>query len=83
MRYVLGLSFVVSVLLFPWWMSVLLGIVVALYPSGPTLLLIGGVSMDTLFGAPIASLGGFSYLYTALFSVIIVVVYLMRDRVVD
>lgn len=83
MKYVLGLSFLVSAVLLPWWVSVLFGIGVTLYPGSGVVLLIGGVIMDTLFGAPIATLGGFAYLYTVLFSIIAAVVYLLRDRVVD
>ncbi len=83
MKFIVGSVFLFSALFFPWWVSVPFGILVTLYPGGYVIALLGGVSMDTVFGAPLATLGGFAYLYTALFALSSVLVYILRDRVVD
>ncbi|MES2135266.1 MAG: hypothetical protein V4449_03445 [Patescibacteria group bacterium] len=54
-----------------WWLTVLIGIVlIGLFQAYITLIL-GGVLMDVLFGAPMAPLWGFQYLYTALFLILV------------
>lgn len=83
MRVVLGIVCIVSALFAPWWVTTGLGVFVALQPVGAVVLLSAGVLMDSLYGAPIHVLGGFQFLYTAVFLVIVSVVFLLRNRVVD
>lgn len=82
MRFV-SAAFVFSVLFFPAWVSVVLGIMVATFPWGAALAILGGIVLDALFSAPIVALYGFEYVYTALFMCIALIAYVVRDRVVD
>lgn len=60
-------AFLISVFVSPWWLTILLGIfLLALFEASITVIA-GGLLMDTTFGAPLVPLGGFHYLYTAIF----------------
>ena len=63
-RFLLALAFVISIIALPWWASLAVAILYLAEKGNPLLIIIGGILFDTLFGAPIASLHGFSYLYT-------------------
>lgn len=75
--------FFLSILFAPWWLTVPLGIIILLEPWGMPVAVFGGVLVDVLFGTPIASLGGFAYLYTLLFVCGGLTVLYLRSRVVD
>ena len=75
--------FLLSALLAPWWVTVPYGIVVVAYARSPWAAILGGLIMDVTFGAPIASLGGFSYLYTALFAFLSLIAVLLRSRMIE
>ncbi|MES2014285.1 MAG: hypothetical protein V4437_00530 [Patescibacteria group bacterium] len=63
----LVVAFFASACMCPWWLTVFLGVILlALFGNVP-LVVIGGLLMDFIFGAPIPSLLGFSYLYAMLF----------------
>ncbi len=67
----LTLAFFISVFTCPWWLTISLGILLlSLFEAGITVIS-GGVLMDGVFGAPLPLLGGFHYLYTALFIVLV------------
>lgn len=63
----LSIAFLASALTCPWWLTVMLGIALLALFEASGIVVAGGVLVDTAFGAPLAPLGGFQYLYTALF----------------
>ena len=81
-RFLLIGIFFLSILFAPWWLSFFIAIIIA--SSGEDLLVlpIGGVLLDVLFGVPIATLGGFSFLYTALLSIIALAGFILKDVIV-
>lgn len=83
MKYVLVALFVVSLISAPWWVVVPLGIILTTIPLGIPVAVLGGVYLDAVFGAPIASLGGMAHLYTALFVGAGLLSTLIAGRVVD
>lgn len=60
-------AFLVSVFFCPWWLTVTLGVLLLSFFEAGVVVVIGGVCMDVLFGAPLVPFGGFQYLYTTLF----------------
>ncbi len=65
-----ALAFVISLFTPPWWASLMCAILYLADGGNPLLVVLGGLVFDELFGAPVRSLGGFSYVYTA-FAVIL------------
>lgn len=71
-RIGLSVAFFASVFFCPWWLTIILGILLlSLFEAG-VLVIIGGICMDLVFGAPMVSFGGFQYLYTALFFMLVI-----------
>lgn len=83
MKYVLFVLYLVSALIMPWWFVVPFGIVVATLSWGIPVALLGAILMDTFFGAPVATLYDFQYVYTAIFLLACALVTLLFERVVD
>ena len=79
----LAVAFFISIATLPWWASVLLGILFVAEGGSVWVVVFGGFILDELFGAPIASLGGFAYLYTALFIIIGAVVLYLRSMLFE
>ena len=73
----------VSVLILPWWVSVLSAGVLATQRGALPLLVAAGLLLDTWYGAPIAALGGLHYVYTILFTLMGVVASIVRTRVIE
>lgn len=82
-RWFLGFAFVVSLLVLPWWASVAAAILYLAEGGNPFLLVIGGLLFDGIFGAPVASLHGFSYLYTALMIALAVTALYLRETIYE
>lgn len=75
--------FVLSVVFLPWWVSVLLGVFISLTPIGSILAVLGGAVMDLTFGAPLGALFGIHDFYTLFFLCLAVVMFVLRQRVLD
>ncbi len=73
----------IGIILFPWWVFMWVGIVLATFRYGWIPLIMGGIILDTWFGAPIAALGGLSYLYTLLTVLISGAVWVLRARMMN
>lgn len=67
-RALLGLLILVGAFALPWWVVVPLVIAFLAQGGTPAVPITAGLIMDLTFGVGIQSLGGFSYLYTALFA---------------
>lgn len=82
-RIFLSIAFFFSIFTLPWWVSVLLSIfLLALFQAG-IMVIVGGIMMDILFGAPVDILSGFQYLYTALFLFLALLTLYLKARVSD
>jgi hypothetical protein len=78
----LAILFLASALLNPWWLTLLIGIfLLGVFPGLFSIgtLILGGFLMDSVFGAPVYSLGGFKYLYTALCIILSLVSFFLRN----
>jgi hypothetical protein len=73
----------VALVFLPAWAAVAVAIPVATLRYGYLALLPAGVALDAFFGAPTPVLGGFHYIYTALFVVMSVIAYLLRTRMAE
>jgi len=65
-RIALSVLFLISALTCPWWLTAAFGILLLSFFEAWFLVILGGVLTDAAFGVPLAPLGGFAYLYTAL-----------------
>ncbi|OGG44282.1 hypothetical protein A2841_02800 [Candidatus Kaiserbacteria bacterium RIFCSPHIGHO2_01_FULL_48_10] len=82
-RVILVPFFFASVIVGPWWISVMLGILVVSTCRQYLPVIAGGILMDTLFGAPIPVLLGFDFLYTAVFSILAAGAFFLRARILE
>jgi len=73
----------VGIVLMPWWLFIWIGVVLATFRYGWVPLIIGGIILDSWFGAPIVALGGVSYIYTALMVCISAAVWALRTRMMN
>ena len=71
--------FLVSLVFLPWWVSVPLGIIAATTKYGGPIAVFGGVVLDAVYGTPIDILFGFQYVYTTLFLLVVLLVYVLSD----
>lgn len=79
---IIGL-FLLSAVYLPWWVTVPLGIALIAWFRDWQVAVLGGFFMDIVFGAPVASLAGFAYLYTALFGVLALLAAFLRKRMLE
>ncbi len=82
LRVVLALSLLISAFFAPWWVAAAFAVLlIGWYPDLPSaaLLLLAGIIRDSIFGAPLLSLGGFSYLFTALFLLLSCLALVLRN----
>ncbi len=83
MKFTLFALFILSLLTLPWWVFMPLGIIVAGLPGGALVALAGGVVLDATYGSALVPLGGFSYLYTALFLLVVIAMQVLSKRIAD
>lgn len=77
-RVFLTLAFFISIVALPWWVIVAVAIFYLAEGGSIFLVIAGGILADMLFGAPVASLYGFSYLYTVLMAALGLTAYYLR-----
>lgn len=75
--------FFLSALFLPWFAAVFFGVLLIAWWQEYGLVILGGVLMDILFGASIVSLGGISFLYTALFALLSLIAALLRRSMLE
>lgn len=82
-RTFLTAIFFVSVLFAPWWLSVALAVLLLSFFKAYFEVIVGGVIMDSVFGAPIMSLFNIEFLYTILFTILVVTTYFFRKVIME
>lgn len=82
-RFFLALAFLISLIALPWWVSVCVAIVYLAEGGNIFVVILGALIFDTLFGAPIARLGGFSHLYTTFAVILSVATYFLRTALFE
>ncbi|XKT74317.1 MAG: hypothetical protein ACJKTH_03105 [Patescibacteria group bacterium UBA2163] len=76
--------FIASIIaLAPWWVSIALGILLIAYFDAVPSVLIGGLLLDVLHSAPIHMFGGFAYLYTGIFIILIIIRIALQKSIVE
>lgn len=83
LRITLIVVFFLSAILAPWWCTALIAVILAAKGNDLFVLPIGGVCVDILFGTPIASLGGFSFVYTTVFSILALVAFFIHRHIFE
>lgn len=78
LRILSSLLFLGMVFVAPWWASIAFALVLLVCGNNTFVVVLGGVIMDLTFGTPIASLGGFQYLYTTLFVFLSIVTWYLK-----
>lgn len=79
----IAVFFASIIALAPWWVSVALGVLLVAYFDAALSVLVGGVLLDVLHGAPIHIFGGFAYLYTSIFIVLVIVRMVLKKSIVE
>ena len=72
-----------SILLLPWYVPTVLAIILIAWWEAYVSVIIGGVMLDALFGAPIVVLGGFSFIYTGLFVISSATAFFLRRAILE
>lgn len=80
---VLAILFIASLVFAPWWLVVILGLLLMPFRWGAPIAVGGAAFLDAVYGAPVAALAGFSYIYTALFILCAVVVWFLSLRMAE
>ena len=80
-RAALNIAIFISILFFPWWISLALGILlIAVCKSYEVL--VWGLFFDALYGTPLDSLFGIEYVASVLFLFLFLVSFLVKKRVI-
>jgi len=82
-RLLLIVAFFSSIVFLHWWVTVLLGIVIIAYSRDYAFVLAGALMLDATYGAPLIPLSGLSFLYTAVFALLITIDLFVRNRLMD
>lgn len=82
-RAFVTLIFFLSAVLLPWYVPVSLGIILIVLWQGYIEAILGGIILDAAFGAPIIALGGFAWLYAALFAGLSLMAFVLRRLMLD
>jgi len=73
----------ISIVTLPWWVVVLVALVLISHFEAYVFAVLGGVVMDVMYGAPIHALADFSYLYTTVFLTLSCTAYILRVRLLE
>jgi len=76
-------AFFGSAVFAPWALTVMIGVALIAVWHSRFSVIFGGVLMDSLFGVPIPALGGFAWVYTALFVLLVGIDSVVRTRMID
>lgn len=83
MRIVFSVLFFASLFIFPWYVTVLLGgVLVVLWEAYFEVVLVG-LLLDILFGAPVAALNDFSLIYATFFIFLSLSSFFLRRVILD
>lgn len=82
-RPFLFIAFFASIVFLPWWAAMAFGVLLITSTRDYALALAGGLLIDATYGAPIARLSGFAFLYTFVFAALITTDVFLRGRLMD
>lgn len=83
MRVGLVLLYVIAVFTAPWYIFLLLAILLMVYARAGVIALVGAALYDILYGVPLPSLGSYEFLYTTVVGVLFLVTLLLRRRLLE
>ncbi|MEK9177285.1 MAG: hypothetical protein AAB923_03235 [Patescibacteria group bacterium] len=72
-----------SVIFAPWFVTLAAGVCLVAFMRSYVPVILAGVAMDAFFGVPVPALGGFAYIYTAFFLVLVLTDLAVRSRMLD
>lgn len=75
--------YIVSVFTAPWYVFLLLAIVLIVYARAGVSVLGGAILYDILYGVPIPSLGSYEFLYTTVVAVLVLTSLILRRRLLE
>ena len=75
--------FLISILVAPAWLSVALAVLLLSEWGDYALVVVAGACIDLMFGAPIALLGGFAFVYTTIFAILAVASLYLRATILE
>lgn len=75
--------FFASILFLPWYISVFIGVVIIARWHAYVSAIIGGIILDSMFGAPIVALHNFAYIYTILFIILSAFAFFLRHAMME
>jgi hypothetical protein len=75
--------FFTSILFAPWWLSVAVGCFLLTRYNAWFPVILGGLAVDMLYGAPVQSLQGYAFIYATLFAVLSLASMYLRDTMLE
>jgi putative Ca2+/H+ antiporter (TMEM165/GDT1 family) len=82
-KYFFIISFFISVVYLPWWVTVSIAIVLLSVWRTYATVMLGALCLDILFGSPLAAFGGFAYLYTAIFALLVFLSFFLNRTMLE
>lgn len=82
-KFLFIISFFLSVLFLPWWVSVFFGVVLLAVWRAYVSVILGAIILDVVFGSPLAVFGGFAYVYTLIFVTLSVLVLFLHKAMLE
>lgn len=83
MKYALSAAFILSAAFMPWWLVVVLAVVLLAEWQSFVIVVAGGMLRDLLFGAPQPALFGFSMLYTLIFGALALLAWYLHRHMLE
>ncbi len=66
-RFTLNIIFLLSIILMPWWVSVLFGVFLIFHIEGYYEVIVAGFVLDYMYSAPTEIFYNFQFVYTLIF----------------
>lgn len=81
-KFLCVVAYFVSIIFLPWWFSVMIAIVLLSMWKAYVSVILGALMLDVLFGSSLA-FRGFAYLYTAVFSLLVVLAFFLNRAMLE
>lgn len=82
-RVLLFSSLALSILYLPWWATVAVAVFALAFWSAYAAVCFAGAVMDFAYGAPVDALGGFQFVFTAVFVLLALVARYLETAILD
>ncbi len=76
-------TFFFSIIYLPWWVSLACALYLLAFYSAFVSVFVGAVLLDLVYGAPLHTFSGFSFLYTAIMTLLIVVTAFLQRSMLE